>query len=157
VLSDERIRERFTRLLGKFDDVDPWLASLVYDGSELPNHFSEGQTVLVNLAAALTVASAVIGKPGHTPGWVVLDEPTNALDSVAVERMADYLGSLGLDDLPAQMFVATFDEDFANKLVNRARKAGRRVRRISLRRFDRLAKRFDLRGDDRFLPIAHGG
>lgn len=163
-LASDAIRERFTRLMRRFADIDPWLAGLSYDGrdagrSGAASHgtsqitdLSEGQTVLVNLAAALTVASAVVGKEGHTPRWIVLDEPTNALDSTAVERVADYLGSLTLEDLPVQIFVATFDRDFAQRLQIGALRAGRQVRRIDLDRFDRAQRKLRRIGAETLVP-----
>jgi DNA repair exonuclease SbcCD ATPase subunit len=163
-LSSDAIRERFTRLMGKFADIDPWLAGLSFDGRDAgtagaANHgttqitaLSEGQTVLVNLAAALTVASVVAGKEDHLPRWVVLDEPTNALDRDAVRCVADYLGSLTLEDLPSQIFVATFDQEFAQRLQGGAARAGRRIRRIELDRFDREQRGFRMLRDETHAP-----
>ena len=159
VLASEQVRERFTRLMERFHGVDPWLATLKYDGKPLANDLSEGQTVLVNLAAALTVASVAIGTPGHAPGWVVLDEPTNALDQNAVTQLAQYLGSLSNDDLPGQLFVATFDEGFANALREGSRRAGRRVRQVTLGRFDRAQpqRRLTMMTDETFEPAPNQG
>jgi ABC-type cobalamin/Fe3+-siderophores transport system ATPase subunit len=168
VLADGSTRERFTRLMERFEDVDPWLAALSYDGrddggnagcvshgNDSVTDLSEGQTVLVNLAAALTVASVVIGKPEHRPGWIVLDEPTNGLDGKASTYVADYLGSLGTQDLPGQIFVATFDDAFAGRLKSKAIESGRRVRVITLDRFNRTTRELRMVGDECFPSSTH--
>jgi DNA repair exonuclease SbcCD ATPase subunit len=93
---------------------------------------SEGQTALVNIAATIAVAGKVAGAPGHLPGWLAFDEPTNGLDEAARQQVAEYLGSMTMRDLPLQIFVATFDEEFAIQLQRTALNAGRRVRRVRL-------------------------
>ncbi len=169
VLDNIEVKERFTRLMTKFHSIDRWLADLSYDGRDDVNSgcavhgdqrikdLSEGQTVLVNLAAALTVASVVAGNEAHTPGWIVFDEPTNGLDQTAVNLVAEYLGSMSNADLPAQIFVATFDERFASTLRDRAQAVGRRVRVITLDRFDRgkQDRRFAPASDNTFTPAAN--
>ena len=94
---------------------------------------SEGQNVLVNIAAAIAVVGMVAGTPDHRPGWIVFDEPTNGLDPEGCAQVAQYLGALTVADVPCQIVVATFDTVFAEKLMSCAVLQGeRRVKHISL-------------------------
>ena len=104
-------------------------------GAAAHDQLSEGQTALVNIAAAIAVAGQVAGAPGHPPGWIAFDEPTNGLDAEARQQVAEFLGSMTTHDLPCQLFVATFDEDFADRLQRTALTAGRRVRRVRMQPF----------------------
>lgn len=161
VLGDPRTRELFARLLERLSATQRWLSSLKYNGKLMEPEgielektaLSEGQTVLVNLAAVITVASVVVGKEDHLPGWLVLDEPTNGLDPHSSAAVSDYLGSMTLEDLPAQLFVATFDEGFAKALREGALKSGRRVRVVTLPVFSRLpGASFESSSDDTYSP-----
>jgi len=150
-LDTPEAQRAFQRLVASFAEVDPWLAGLRYDGSEdgRKNPYlrsvdpgesvlklSEGQTVVVNLGAALTVAG-VLARAGSGVPWVVLDEPTNALDQTSSNAVADYLGSVTMCELPCQIFVSTFDEGFAIRLRERATRAGRTVRLVRLNYHER--------------------
>ena len=97
---------------------------------------SEGQNVLVNVAAAMAVVGKVAGTPDHRPGWIVFDEPTNGLDAESCAQVAQYLGGLTIADVPSQIVVATFDPVFAEQLMNcSVAQAQRRVKHVSLPEF----------------------
>lgn len=97
---------------------------------------SEGQNVLVNIAAAMAVVGMVAGTPDHRPGWIVFDEPTNGLDSKGCTQVAQYLGALTITDVPCQVVVATFDTVFAEQLMSCAVLQGkRRVKHVALPEF----------------------
>jgi ABC-type lipoprotein export system ATPase subunit len=137
VVNDPGVQARFTALVSRIQH--PALQSLRYQGSTVvregtpvQDNLSEGQTALVNIAAAVAVAGKVADSPDHKPGWIAFDEPTNGLDEDARRQVAEFLGGMTVQDLPCQVFVATFDEDFAQRLRNAARAAGRRVGHVPL-------------------------
>jgi DNA repair exonuclease SbcCD ATPase subunit len=139
VVDDRGVQERFRRLLDRLRTSQPTLAELGFRGSSVTGTgvdrsegLSEGQTVLVNIAAAIAVAGKVAGTPVHRPGWIAFDEPTNGLDEASRDAVADYLGGITMQDLPAQIFVTTFDVPFVSRLIAAARRTGRRVRHVEL-------------------------
>jgi len=93
---------------------------------------SEGCRVIVNLAAFIAVSGHVCDGQQHQAGWLVLDEPTNALDAKNRSEVAKYLGGLSTELMPRQMFITTFDEEFRDELVAAAKASGRRVLLIEL-------------------------
>jgi ABC-type molybdenum transport system ATPase subunit/photorepair protein PhrA len=140
VVNDPGVQARFTALVSRVPH--PAVQTLRYQGSAVTragaaahDQLSEGQTALVNIAAAIAVAGKVAGATGHPPGWIAFDEPTNGLDDAARYQVAEYLGGMTTQDLPCQIFVATFDEDFADRLQRAALAAGRRVRRVRMQPF----------------------
>lgn len=140
VVNDPGVQARFAALVSRVPH--PAVQTLQYQGSAVTrvgaaahDQLSEGQTALVNIAAAIAVAGKVAGAIGHPPGWIAFDEPTNGLDAEARQQVAEYLGSMTTHDLPCQLFVATFDEDFADRLQRTALTAGRRVRRVRMQPF----------------------
>lgn len=140
LVKDTGMQARFDALVSRIRH--PSVQTLQYQGvavtragAEAHGQLSEGQTALVNIAAAIAVAGKVAGAPGHPPGWIAFDEPTNGLDAEARQQVAEYLGSMTTQDLPCQLFVATFDEDFADRLQRAAHTAGRRVRRVRMQPF----------------------
>jgi energy-coupling factor transporter ATP-binding protein EcfA2 len=137
LVQDAGMQARFDALVSRIHH--PSVQTLRYQGREVmragvasQDALSEGQTALVNIAATIAVAGKVAGAPGHLPGWLAFDEPTNGLDEAARQQVAEYLGSMTMRDLPLQIFVATFDEEFAIQLQRTALNAGRRVRRVRL-------------------------
>lgn len=139
VIDDPGVQERFARLIGRLALSQPGMTRLSFRGSSLTDsgqdrsaQLSEGQTVLVNIAAAIAVAGRVAGTAAHRPGWITFDEPTNGLDESSRDAVADYLGSITTKDLPSQIFVTTFDVPFAKRLVAAGRSSGRRVRHFEL-------------------------
>ncbi len=93
---------------------------------------SEGCRVIVNLAAFIAVAGHVCDGQQHQAGWIVLDEPTNALDAKNRREVAKYLGGLTTELMPRQMFVTTFEDDFVKELVTVAKASGRRTLVVQL-------------------------
>lgn len=139
------VQTRFTQMLNKMSRVNhpdhviqaTFEAGSVTNGTaDLSNCVSEGQRVLINCAARLTVASVVIGHEEHKPGWIVFDEPTNGLDSDAVSILAEYLGSFSPLEFSGQIIVSTFDKDFASMMVKQSTESTRNVKQINLRRFN---------------------
>jgi len=144
VIDDPGVQERFARLIRRLAVSQPGMTGLSFRGSSVtdsghgrPAQLSEGQTVLVNIAAAIAVAGKVAGTAAHRPGWITFDEPTNGLDESSRDAVADYLGSITTADLPSQIFVTTFDVPFATRLVAAGRSSGRRVRHFELPPFVR--------------------
>lgn len=139
VVNDPRVQSRFQGLLERLALRHPGLQSLGFrgkaverNGQDVGKTLSEGQTVLVNIAAAMAVVGKVAGTPSHRPGWIVFDEPTNGLDDEGREQVADYLGGLTTDEVPSQIVVTTFNKDFAERLMTAATQAGRRVQHVDL-------------------------
>jgi ABC-type molybdenum transport system ATPase subunit/photorepair protein PhrA len=139
------VQTRFIQMLNKMSRVNhpnhviqaTFEAGSVTNGtSDLSNCVSEGQRVLINCAARLTVASVVIGHEDHKPGWIVFDEPTNGLDPEAVSILAEYLGSFSPLEFSGQIIVSTFDKDFASMMVKQSTELTRNVKQINLRRFN---------------------
>jgi hypothetical protein len=94
---------------------------------------SEGLTVILNIAAFFAIAGYVSAHQAHRAGWLLLDEPTNGLDSHNRRRLAEYIGSMSMRLVPKQIFVTTFERDFAERLQEAAiSKSDRRVLRIRL-------------------------
>jgi ABC-type transport system involved in cytochrome c biogenesis ATPase subunit len=142
VVDDPGVQERFRRLLARLAASQPALAGLAFRGSSVTAGgedrsaaLSEGQTVLANIAAVIAVVGKVCGSAAHRPGWIVFDEPTNGLDEENRDAVADYLGGITTQDLPGQIVVTTFDRPFADRLINEARRNGRRIRHIELPAF----------------------
>ena len=143
VVTDSGVQERFTRLLGLLPH-HPGLQTLKFCGKEVQldgvaasNTLSEGQRVLVNIAATIAVVGKVAGTADHRPGWIVFDQPTNALDEKGRNQVAEYLGGLSITDVPSQIWVATFDTVFSEKLITKALTTGRRVKNVELPDFRR--------------------
>ena len=139
VVNDPGVQSRFQGLLERLALRHPGLQSLGFrgkaverNGQDVGKTLSEGQTVLVNIAAAMAVVGKVAGTPSHRPGWIVFDEPTNGLDDEGREQVADYLGGLTTDEVPSQIVVTTFNKDFAERLMTAATQAGRRVQHVDL-------------------------
>lgn len=139
VVDDPGVQERFQRLLERLATSQPALAGLAFRGSSVTaggvnrsGALSEGQTVLANIAAVIAVVGKVCGSAAHRPGWIVFDEPTNGLDEASRFAVADYLGGITTQDLPGQIIVTTFDRPFADRLIDEARRNGRRIRHIEL-------------------------
>ena len=111
-------------------------SSVQLPGSDAPldtaDSLSEGYRVLVNVAAFIALASGAQGHPGHACGWIVLDEPTNGLDPHHRDVVAEYLGGLSNTDMPCQIIVTTFDDQFVTGLVHAARRSGRRCKVLEL-------------------------
>lgn len=141
ILGDPGVNNRFARLLRATGH--PLLANPQLRPSEVTSSatgerlawqmrrnespiLSEGYTVLVNLAALIAITGHAQPGQAHRAGWLLLDEPTNGLDDGNRSRVAAYLGSLTVEDMPRQMFVTTFDESFAKDLISHARSKGRR-------------------------------
>jgi energy-coupling factor transporter ATP-binding protein EcfA2 len=140
IVKDANMQERFHALVKRIPH--PSVQTLQYAVDDITRagvgakeQLSEGQTALVNIAATVAVAGKVAEAHGHDPAWIAFDEPTNGLDEAARQQVAGYLGSMTVQDLPLQVFVATFDEEFATQLQNAALGAGRRVRRVRLPAF----------------------
>ena len=143
VVNDPGVQDRFNRLL-KLLKHHTRLQTLKFCGKEVQltdgaanNTLSEGQTVLVNIAASIAVVGKVAGTADHRPGWIVFDEPTNGLDKDGLNQVAEYLGGLSITDVPSQIWVATFDTEFAEKLMTKALTTGRRVKNVELPNFQR--------------------
>jgi energy-coupling factor transporter ATP-binding protein EcfA2 len=100
-------------------------------GVRLPE-LSEGFRVIVNLAAFIAVSGHVCVGQQHQAGWIVLDEPTNALDGRNRQEVAKYLGGLSTDLMPRQMFITTFEEEFVKELLAAAKMSGRKALCIEL-------------------------
>ena len=139
------VKARFTQMLNKLSHAGhPYhvvnakfdTGTVTNGTSELSDSLSEGQRVLVNCAARLTVASVVIGNDNHKPGWIVFDEPTNGLDSDAISILAEYLSSFSPQEFGGQIIVSTFDTNFASKLVQQSVASARQVKQLNLRRFN---------------------
>lgn len=141
VVTDSGVQERFNRLLDllkhhiglqtlKFCGKDVQL-----NGVDASDTLSEGQRVLVNIAATIAVVGKVAGTAEHRPGWIVFDEPTNGLDEEGRNQVAEYLGGLSITDVPSQIVVATFDTEFAEKLITKAKATGRRGKHVELQDF----------------------
>jgi energy-coupling factor transporter ATP-binding protein EcfA2 len=142
VVDDSGVQIRFRRLIERLPNHRR-LNDLQFRGDTVElgqqnasNTLSEGQNVLVNIAAAIAVVGKVAGTPEHRPGWIVFDEPTNGLDSKGCSQVAQYLGALAIADIPCQVVVATLDTEFAEQLMSRAVSQGnRRVKHVSLPEF----------------------
>ena len=142
VVDDPGVQTRFQRLIEQLPN-HPRLNDLQFRGNTVElgqqnacNTLSEGQNVLVNIAAAIAVVGKVAGTPDHRPGWIVFDEPKNGLDSEGCAQVAQYLGALTIADVPCQVVVATFDTVFAEQLMSCAVLQGkRRVKHVSLPEF----------------------
>ena len=141
VVNDPGVQDRFNRLL-KLLKHHTRLQTLKFCGKEVQltdgaanNTLSEGQTVLVNIAATIAVVGKVAGTAEHRPGWIVFDEPTNGLDEEGRNQVAEYLGGLSITDVPSQIVVATFDTKFAEKLITKATATGRRGKHVELQDF----------------------
>ena len=139
VVNDAGVQGRFRRLLDRVARTQPVLAKLEFrgdhveaDGTDRSDELSEGQRVLVNIAAVIAVVGKVAGTPTHLPGWIAFDEPTNGLDDESREAVAAYLGSITVADLPSQVFVTSFERRFAERLAEEAARNGRRVRLVEL-------------------------
>jgi hypothetical protein len=142
VVDDPGVQERFRRLIERLPNHRR-LNALQFRGDKVElgqqnagDTLSEGQNVLVNIAAAMAVVGKVAGTPDHRPGWIVFDEPTNGLDAESCAQVAQYLGGLTTADVPSQIVVATFDPVFAEQLMNcSVAQAQRRVKHVSLPEF----------------------
>ena len=139
VVDDPGVQERFQRLIERLPNHRR-LNALQFRGDSVQLGqqnaevtLSEGQNVLVNIAAVMAVVGKVAGTPDHRPGWIVFDEPTNGLDAESCAQVAQYLGGLTTADVPSQIVVATFDPVFAEQLMNcSVAQAQRRVKHVSL-------------------------
>ncbi|MFM7215650.1 MAG: hypothetical protein ACKO3H_12310 [Verrucomicrobiota bacterium] len=143
VVNDLGVQERFNRFIEKVGPIHPSLRQMAFRGKRLDvggqdrtEDLSEGQRVLVNIAAAMAVVGKVAGTPDHKPGWIAFDEPTNGLDDDGRDGVADYLGGMSLADVPSQIIVATFDRLFADGLIQKALTSGRAVGRVELPQFE---------------------
>lgn len=142
VVDDPGVQIRFRRLIERLPNHRR-LNDLQFRGGTVElgqqnagDTLSEGQNVLVNIAAAIAVVGMVAGTPDHRPGWIVFDEPTNGLDSKGRTQVAQYLGTLTIADVSCQVVVATFDTVFAEQLMSCAVSQGnRRVKHVSLPEF----------------------
>ena len=142
VVDDPGVQIRFRRLIERLPNHRR-LNDLQFRGGTVElrqqnagDTLSEGQNVLVNIAAAIAVVGKVAGTPDHCPGWIVFDEPTNGLDPEGCAQVAQYLGALTIDDVACQVVVATFDTVFAEQLMSCAVLQGkRRVKHVSLPEF----------------------
>ena len=142
VVDDPGVQDRFRRLIARLPNHRR-LNALQFRGDKVElgqqnagDTLSEGQNVLVNIAAAMAVVGKVAGTPDHRPGWIVFDEPTNGLDAESCAQVAQYLGGLTIADVPSQIVVATFDTSFAEQLMNcSVVQANRRVKHVSLPEF----------------------
>ena len=137
VLADPGVEERFNRLLEAAPH--PFFRDATFEGDGINNNaeqvqgkLSEGFRVIINLAAFMAVTGYVRDEAEHQAGWIVLDEPTNGLDPTNRCAVATYLGGLDSNDMPRQMFVTTYDDEFRSKLINAALASRRRVLEISL-------------------------
>lgn len=143
VVNDFGVQERFNRLLAllphhlRLQNLNFCGKEVQLNGVAASNTLSEGQTVLVNIAASIAVVGKVAGTANHLPGWIVFDEPTNGLDEEGRNQIAKYLGGLKITDVPSQIVVATFDNEFAEKLMTKAQTMGRRVKHVELPNFQR--------------------
>lgn len=147
VVDDPGVRDRFGRMVQRITAAHPQWGSIMLgqdngkgslrSGNEdCSDRLSEGQRVLVNIAATVAVAGKVFEDPEGRAGWLVFDEPTNGLDVASREAVAEYLGSITNADLPRQIFVTTFDERFAEALEKSCQSTGdRHMIRINLERF----------------------
>lgn len=143
VHQDEKVQALFAALLERLPGHSE-IRNLRFAGarleagaSERQGKLSEGQTVLVNIAAMIAVASKLHGHASHAPGFIVLDEPTNGLDAESRNAVAAFLGGLSREDYPGQIFVATFDGEFGSRLVAAAATSQRRTGVIRLKEFVR--------------------
>lgn len=142
IVEKSAVQALFDRLISKIQHpmlprgttVGP--SSVKLPGSDAPINtseaLSEGYRVLVNLAAFIALAAGAQGHPGHACGWIVLDEPTNGLDPVHRDLVAEYLGSLSIADMPCQIIVTTFEEKFMNGLTEAASRGNRRWKVLEL-------------------------
>ena len=137
VLTDPGVEERFNRLIKAAPH--PFFRDATFEGDGINNNaeqvqgkLSEGFRVIINLAAFMAVTGYVRDEAEHQAGWIVLDEPTNGLDPTNRCAVATYLGGLDSNDMPRQMFVTTYDDEFRSKLINAALASRRRVLEISL-------------------------
>ncbi|WP_146188474.1 hypothetical protein [Limnohabitans sp. 2KL-51] len=142
VVDDPGVQLRFRRLIERLpnhrrlNDLQFRGGTVELEQQNAGDTLSEGQNVLVNIAAAIAVVGMVAGTPDHRPGWIVFDEPTNGLDSKGCSQVAQYLGALTIADIPCQVVVATFDTVFAEQLMSYAVSQGnRRVKHVSLPEF----------------------
>ena len=141
VVNDSGVQERFNRLLAllphhlRLQNLNFCGKEVQLNGVAASNTLSEGQTVLVNIAASIAVVGKVAGTANHLPGWIVFDEPTNGLDEEGRNQIAEYLGGLKITDVPSQIVVATFDNEFADTLITKALATGRRVKHVELPNF----------------------
>jgi energy-coupling factor transporter ATP-binding protein EcfA2 len=142
VVHDSGVQTRFKSLIQRLpqhrrlNDLQ-FLGDTVELGQQnASNTLSEGQNVLVNIAAAIAVVGKVAGTPDHRPGWIVFDEPTNGLDAEGCAQVAQFLGSLTIADVSSQIVISTFDTEFAEQLMDCAvLQANRRIKHISLPEF----------------------
>jgi DNA repair exonuclease SbcCD ATPase subunit len=139
MVDDVDVRARFRRLIDQLQSVHPGLAGLDFRGSSVQaagqdrgKSLSEGQRVLVNIAAAIAVVGKVLDAASHKPGWIVFDEPTNGLDEQGRRQVASYLGGLSSAEVPCQIVIATFDDQFASCLLEAADKSSRRWKHVAL-------------------------
>lgn len=147
VVDDPGVRDRFGRMIQRITERHPQLrtialghekgkGSLRSDNEDCSDRLSEGQRVLVNIAATVAVAGKVFEDPEGRAGWLVFDEPTNGLDHASRQAVAEYLGSITKADLPRQIFVTTFDKCFAEALEKSCQSTGDRYMiRINLDQF----------------------
>jgi len=147
ILGDEQVKERFRSLCAAArhpllrnavvseDSVKSGGEDIDTEGDvrrkRLPQ-LSEGYRVIVNLAAFIAVSGHVCDGQQHQAGWIVLDEPTNALDAKNRSEVAKYLGGLSTELMPRQMFITTFEQDFVTELLEAAKQSGRRTLVIEL-------------------------
>jgi len=131
LLANPALADRFRRLLANaahpaLHGVSLHPDRIERDGTEVSGErktqLSEGYCVMTNLAAFFAVAGLDEPRQSHKAGWVVVDEPTTGLDAGNRDRVADYIGSLSMADLPRQIFVTTYDRSFANRLQEVATK-----------------------------------
>ncbi len=139
VVQDPGVQARFGQMLARVQSRHPTLVGLGYfgdsvqaNGQDRSKALSEGQRVIVNIAAALAVVGKVAGSGAHKPGWIAFDEPSNGLDEASRAAVADHLGGLSTQEVPSQIFVATFDQAFADRLIAAGKAAGRRVKHVAL-------------------------
>jgi energy-coupling factor transporter ATP-binding protein EcfA2 len=136
VIEDPEVRRRFRQLLDRVHH--PLIRSLILEeervtdgrsvvfgknanGRGTTSQLSEGYQVLVNLAAFIAIAGHVRAGQEHKAGWILLDEPTNGLDPDNRRLVARFLGSIDREAMPRQMFITTFEREFADLLIEETR------------------------------------
>lgn len=140
ILKDPNVIARFDRFMGALQHpllreprlLQGGVVGKVGVSQAVDKNLSEGYRVLVNLAAFVAVVGHCVAGQAHQAGWVLIDEPTNGLDSALRTLVASALGGLSRDQMPRQMFVTTFDTAFADELLTNACATDRRTLKIEL-------------------------